>query len=85
MVVTILNKMLGEYIWNQTHKIGLSSEDAEELNPNDIKKTVEDYENRNIISLISDRKVQDCRNLMTIAEFVRLHEEKEYAKAVEVR
>ncbi|CAG8498289.1 9126_t:CDS:10 [Paraglomus occultum] len=85
MIIVILNKMLGEYIYNKLHKTTFSKEDLEELNPIDIKAIFERYEAQTIISHQAyPNRVQDCRNLIRITDFMLLYENKDYGKAMDL-
>jgi len=85
MIIVILNRMLGEYIYNKLHKITLSKEDLEELNPIDIKAIFERYEAQTFISQQAyPNRVQDCRNLIKITDFMLLYENKDHGKAMDV-
>ncbi|KAG9302164.1 hypothetical protein G9A89_020598 [Geosiphon pyriformis] len=81
-LISVLNKMLGEYIWMHSHHQASPDADSE-LDPAFVKRKFQQYETDHLLYHSGTALVRDCELLMDLTDFVRYFNQKDYVKALE--
>ncbi|CAG8522504.1 2009_t:CDS:10, partial [Ambispora leptoticha] len=82
-VISVLNKMLGEYLWNHTHQQA-SIETDEDLDPKYVKQKFAQYIQERLLNHCSTMIIRDCELLLDLTEFVNFYNQKDYVRALEL-
>ncbi|CAG8469315.1 15854_t:CDS:10 [Acaulospora colombiana] len=81
-IVALFNKMLAEYIWISIRGVTFQPETAKELDPKEITRTLKDYEQHHVTMRISQDLLRDCRTRLGLVEFVEMHKQQNFARAL---
>ncbi|CAG8518550.1 8653_t:CDS:10 [Ambispora gerdemannii] len=81
--ISVLNKMLGEYIWIYTHQQA-SVESDEELDPQYVQQKFTQYIQERLLNRCSTMLIRDCELLLDLTEFVKFYNQKDYVRALEL-
>jgi hypothetical protein len=76
--------MLAEYIWVSIQGVKMQPESAQELNPQEIKKVLQDYKKHQIIMRLPEEHIQMCEKLLGLVDFIELYKKQDYENALNV-
>ncbi|RIA93172.1 Nup93/Nic96-domain-containing protein [Glomus cerebriforme] len=83
-IILLLNKMLAEFIWVSIQGVAMQPESAQELNPQEIKKVLQDYKKRQIEMRLSEDRIKTCEKLLGLVDFIELYKKQDYENALNV-
>jgi len=76
--------MLAEYIWVSIQGVTMQPESAQELNPQEIKKVLQDYKKHQIIMRLPADRIQTCEKLLGLVDFIELYKKQDFENALSV-
>ena len=76
--------MIAEYIWVSIQGVKMQPESAQELNPKEIKKVLQDYKKHQIIIRLPAERIQTCEKLLGLVDFIELYKKQDYENALNV-
>ncbi|CAG8781702.1 13983_t:CDS:2, partial [Acaulospora morrowiae] len=81
-IIALLNKMLAECIWISIRGGTIQPETAQELDPREIRRILNDYEQHHLTMRISQNRLKDCRTRLSLMDFVEMYKKQDFARAV---
>ncbi|KAF0386739.1 NIC-domain-containing protein [Gigaspora margarita] len=82
-IISLLNKMLAEYIWISIRGVVMQPETAKELDPQEISRILKEYEHIGIRK-ISPNRLKDSRTLLNLVDFVESYKQQDFVRAVTI-
>lgn len=76
--------MLAEYIWVSIQGVSMQPESAQELNPQEIKKVLQDYKKHQITMRLPAERIQTCEKLLGLVDFIELYKKQDFENALSV-
>jgi hypothetical protein len=76
--------MLAEYIWVSIQGVAMQPESAQELNPQEIKKVLQDYKKHQVTMRLPAERVQACEKLLGLVDFIELYKKQDFENALNV-
>jgi hypothetical protein len=73
-----------EYIWVSIQGVAMQPESAQELNPQEIKKVLQDYKKHQIIMRLPADRIETCEKLLGLVDFIELYKKQDYENALNV-
>ncbi len=76
--------MLAEYIWVSVRGVAIQPETAQEFNPQEIKKVLQDYKKNQVAMSLPAGRIQTCEKLLGLVDFIEMYKIQNYENALNV-